>query len=77
MSLWKLANCVVPQRLPMLPNDIYSKSLNELLILQTVCLQQVNQARDELDGEYAFNLYCLIVQRIHELVDQSPVGRTG
>lgn len=70
MSLWKLANCVMSQQLPMLPHDIYSKSLNELLILQTVCLQQVNQARDELDGEYAFHLYCLIVQRIHELVDQ-------
>ena len=73
MNLWKLQRCAM---FPLLltRNDLQLKSLRELLILQSFYLRQIEQAKDECEGEYAFQLYCLIVQRIDELANQSPVG---
>ena len=50
------------------------KSLSELVELQKYYEQRIQQARSEIEGEYAFAIYVRIQRRINELVDKSSAG---
>ena len=54
--------------------ELDTKTLNELVQLRNYYFKQMEEAKDEIEGEYAFTLYCHIQQRIHELVNKYTVG---
>lgn len=54
--------------------DLDSMTLNDLLTLRKYYWNRLQQARDEIEGEYAFIIYSHIQRHINELVNQSSVG---
>lgn len=59
------------------PEELLRKSFNELQALRCYYLHLIQQAKSELDGEFAYTTYIRIEQRINELVDQSSVESIG
>ena len=51
------------------PEELIRKTLFELKTLQRYYLDLIQQAKSELEGEFAYTTYIRIQQRINELVD--------
>lgn len=57
----------------MTSEELLCKRLDELRVMRCYYLNLIQQAKSEVEGEYAYTVYVYIVRRINELVDQPSV----